>query len=215
MTVAQLAAPLFALSLLAASTAHAQSASMSISVQPNAQAAAPSNMWAIDVSHSDVTFRIRHLVSRVTGTFNEWKGTIVADPAAWEDATIEVAIQSASIDTRNERRDNDLRSNNFFDAANHPVIAFRSTKVERTGDKAKIHGELTMKGVTRPVVLEGSLTGLATPASGRARVGFEASTTVNRLDYGITWNRAAEGGGALLGDEVEISINIEAIRQAP
>ncbi|HEX3158976.1 MAG TPA: YceI family protein [Gemmatimonadaceae bacterium] len=209
MTVALLAAPLLALSLLAGSTVHAQPATTP------AQAPTPvgSSTWTIDVSHSDVTFRIRHLVSRVTGTFNEWKGSIVADPQAWENASIDVAIQTASIDTRNERRDNDLRSNNFFDAANHPVISFRSTKVERTGDKAKIHGELTMKGVTRPVVLAGTLTGLAMPATGRARVGFEASTTVNRLDYGITWNRAAEGGGALLGDDVEISINVEAIRQ--
>ena len=209
MTVALLAAPLLALSLLAGSTVHAQPATAP------AQTPTPvgSSTWTIDVAHSDVTFRIRHLVSRVTGTFNEWKGSIVADPQAWENASIDVAIQTASIDTRNERRDNDLRSNNFFDAANHPLISFRSTKVERTGDKAKIHGELTMKGVTRPVVLAGTLTGLAMPATGRARVGFEASTTVNRLDYGITWNRAAEGGGALLGDDVEISINIEAIRQ--
>lgn len=168
--------------------------------------------WRIDVSHSDITFRIRHLVSRVTGTFNEWTGSIVADPAAWENAKVEVTIQSASIDTRNARRDADLRSANFFEAEAHPTITFRSTKVERTGNKARIHGELTMRGVTRPVVLEGELLGLQTGGNGRSRVGFEASTTINRLDYGITYNRAVEAGGMLLGDEVEITINLEAVK---
>jgi polyisoprenoid-binding protein YceI len=179
-----------------------------------APAAAPAAdaPWRIDVSHSDITFRIRHLMSRVTGTFNEWTGSIVADPAAWENAKVEVTIQSASIDTRNARRDADLRSANFFQADSFPTITFRSTKVERTGNKARLHGELTMRGVTRPVVLEGELLGLQSSANGRARVGFEASTTINRLDYGITYNRAVEAGGMLLGDEVEITINVEAVK---
>ena len=181
-----------------------------------AAAASPlaAGTYVIDVSHSELTFRIRHLVSRVSGTFRDWKGTItVADPARWEAAQIDVAIQAASIDTKHERRDTDLRSDSFFDVENHPVITFRSTRIERTGDRARIHGELTMRGVTKPVVLEGELVGATKTAQGKTRIGFEATTTIDRLDYGITWNRAVEGGGLTLGDEVTISLAIAAVEQ--
>jgi polyisoprenoid-binding protein YceI len=172
--------------------------------------AAPAN-WQIDKTHSGVQFQIRHFVSKVRGTFKDWKGTVTADPDAWQNGSIDVQIATTSIFTDNERRDAHLRSPDFFAADSFPTITFKSTHIERKGNDAKIHGNLTIRGVTKPVVLDGSFTGLMKSAQGD-RVGFEASTTVNRLDYGVKWNRAAEAGGAMLGDEVKIEINIEAVR---
>jgi len=170
--------------------------------------------WNIDVTHSELTFRIRHLVSRVNGTFGSWKGTIVADPASLAGGSVNVEIQTASIDTRNERRDTHLRSADFFDAPNHPTITFRSTRVQALrGGALKIHGNLTIRGVTRPVVLDGRMLEVG-GAPGRRRIGFEASTRINRMDYGVSWNRAAEGGGVTLGDDVDITIAVEAQEQA-
>jgi polyisoprenoid-binding protein YceI len=168
-------------------------------------------VWNIDPAHSGVGFTIRHFVSRVRGKFNDVKGTITADPEAWQNGTVEVEIATSSISTGNDKRDTHLRSNDFFAADSFPTITFKSTRIERTGDAAKIYGNLTIRGVTRPVVLEGQFTGLMKSAQGD-RVGFEASTTVNRLDYGVKWNRAAEGGGVMLGDEVKIDITVEAVR---
>jgi polyisoprenoid-binding protein YceI len=168
--------------------------------------------WEIDASHSELTFRVRHLVSRVRGRFNQFGGTIVADPANLAGGTVNVTVQTASIDTNNERRDTHLRSADFFDAATHPTITFRSTRVEVDGRALKVHGNLTMRGVTKAVVLEGQMLEVGGVA-GKRRIGFEASTTVNRMDYGVTWNRAAEGGGVVLGDDVEISIAVEAVER--
>jgi len=178
---------------------------------PPAAAAAPVR-WRIDTSHSELTFRIRHLVSRVSGQFNQWSGTIVADPASLAGASVEVDIQTASIDTNNERRDTHLRSADFFDAPNHPTITFRSTRVAVDGRELRVHGNLTIRGVTRPVVLEGEMTEVS-GAVGKRRIGFEAQTTIDRMDYGVSWNRAAEAGGAVLGDDVRISIAISAVEQ--
>jgi len=183
-----------------------------------AQAGRPTDpaVWTIDKTHSELSFQIRHFMSKVRGTFRDWKGTVnLADPARWETASIDVAIQTASIFTDNDRRDADLRSANFFLADSFPVLTFKSTKVERTGDAAKIYGDLTIKGVTKPVVLEGRFLGLQKNSNGSERLGVEATTTINRLDYGVTWNRAVEGGGAMLGDDVKIELAIEAVRGGP
>lgn len=175
-----------------------------------AAASAPA-VWNIDRSHSSVTFQIRHFVSRVRGSFDDVKGTITADAESWQKGTVDVQIATSSIDTGNERRDTHLKSPDFFAADSFPVIGFRSTRIERRGDEARIHGNLTMRGVTRPVVLDGRFTGLMKSAQGD-RVGFEASTTVNRMDFGVTYNRAMEGGGVMLGDDVKVEINVEAVR---
>ena len=197
---------------LASPAAGAQAARDSGRVAPPVPPGAA--VYVIDAAHSELQFRVRHLISRVTGSFNKWEGTItVADPARWEAAVIEVAIDAASIDTNNDRRDADLRSDSFFDAENHPVITFRSTRIERAGDAAKIHGDLTMRGVTRPVVLEGAFLGATRGAQGKQRVGFEATTTIDRTDFGITWNRAAEGGGLTLADDVQITITVAAVER--
>jgi polyisoprenoid-binding protein YceI len=192
--------------LLAASVAAAPAARTS-----DAPGAAPVR-WQIDQSHSELTFRIRHLVSRVNGSFNSWGGTIVADPASLAGGSVSVDIQTASIDTNNERRDGHLRSDDFFDAENHPTITFRSTRVVANGRDLQVHGNLTIRGTTKPVVLRGRMLEVG-GAAGRRRIGFEAETTINRMDYGVSWNRAAEGGGVTLGDEVTISIAIEAVEQ--
>jgi polyisoprenoid-binding protein YceI len=182
-----------------------------------AQAGVPTDpsAWRIDKTHSELTFQIRHFMSRVRGTFRDWKGTVtLPDVAKWENAAIDVEIQTPSIFTDNERRDADLRSSNFFAADSFPTITFKSMRIERTGDAAKIFGDLTIRGVTKPVVLDGRYLGLQNNANGSQRLGFEATTTVNRLDYGVKWNRAVEGGGVMLGDDVKIEIAIEAVRQA-
>lgn len=171
---------------------------------------ADSVVWTIDATHSELTFRIRHLVSRVRGGFDRWNGTIVADPGRLGNGSVQVAIETASIDTRNERRDTHLRSDDFFSAEAHPQITFRSRKVEQQGENLRIHGDLTMRGVTKPVVLEGTYLGITKDAQGKRRMGFEAETTINRHDFGVSWNRAVESG-ALLGDEVEISIVVAAV----
>ena len=183
---------------------------LSAPTQPAARTPAPA-VWNIDPVHSGVSFQIRHFVSRVRGKFKDVKGTISADPESWQSGVVDVEIVTSSISTDNDRRDNHLKSNDFFAADSFPTITFKSTRIERSGDDAKIHGNLTIRGVTKPVVLDGHFSGLMKSAQGD-RVGFEATTTVNRLDYGVKWNRAAEGGGAMLGDEVKIEINVEAVR---
>lgn len=169
--------------------------------------------WKIDPTHSELTFSIRHLVSKVRGQFNDWTGTIVANPADWTTASVEVVAQTESIDTNNERRDADLRSENHFDAARNPTVTFRSTKVARlAGDSVTVAGNLNIHGITRPVVLRGRLTGM-TGNPGKRRAGFEAVTTINRKDFDMTWNRFVEGT-SMLGDEVAIEIAIAAVEQA-
>lgn len=172
-----------------------------------------STTWRIDVNHSEVRFRIRHFVNRVSGNVTDWDGSITGDPADWAAGSVEVHMRAGSIDTRNEKRDGDLRGPNFFDAEKFPEMTFISRSVTVSGGELTIQGDLTIKGVTRPVTLKGSYLGVTPGKEGRDRVGFEASTTINRLDYGVSWNRVVEGGGAMLGDEVTIEISIEAVKQ--
>lgn len=193
--------------LLSAAASHPGTLSAHRIVGPGGPSA-----WAIDPKHSEVTFRIRHFVTKVRGRFTDWSGTINGDPQDWSTGTVAVVIKAASINTGNDNRDADLRSAHFFSVDTFPEITFTSSKVEVSGESISITGDLTMRGITRPVVLQGNYLGLA-PEKPREKVGFEASTTINRTDYGIIWNRAVEGGGMMLGDEVEISISIEANRQ--
>lgn len=176
-----------------------------------AVSSAPST-WKIDPTHSELTFSIRHLVSRVRGQFDVWGGAIVADPSDWSTASVEVTAQTSSIDTNNERRDADLRSPNHFDAAANPTVTFKSTRVARLpGDSIQVDGNLTIHGVTRSVVLRGHFNGM-TGAPGKRLAGFDAQTTIDRKDFNMTWNRAVEGG-SLIGDDVKIEINIAAVEQ--
>jgi len=175
--------------------------------------AAPASLptWTIDMAHSEVTFRIRHFMSKVSGTFTDFSGAIQADPANWAGGTVTASISVASVDTRQARRDADLRSPRFFNADSFPTITFVSRSVTQAGDSLTITGDLTMRGVTKPVVLKGAVLGVM-PGE-RPRAGFEVAITLNRMDYGVAWNRVLEGGGTMLGDDVEIRINVEALRQ--
>lgn len=180
--------------------------------QTPAQAAPDTVAWNLDRSHSELTFSIRHLVSRVRGQFNRWSGTVTGDLDNWEGATVQVDIDGSSIDTNNENRDSDLRGPEFFDVANHPNITFRSSRIERNGERVRMTGDLTIRGITRPVVLEGTFMGTTRDQRGRTRAGFEVSGTISRKDYGITWNRAIEAGGLVLADEVRIDVAVAAVR---
>jgi polyisoprenoid-binding protein YceI len=174
--------------------------------------AADTVTFMIDKTHSELTFRIRHMMSRVSGTFGDWKGTISGDPAAWSGGSTEIVIQTTSIDTRNEKRDNHLRSADFFDAATYPEITFKSTSVVVAGNAVTLQGDLTMRGVTKAVTLTGEYLGSAGEGPGKQRVGFHVTGTINRMDYGVAYNRLLETGGVLLGDDVELDISIEAVR---
>ena len=169
-------------------------------------------IWKIDASHSQLTFSIRHLVSRVRGQFGTWSGTITADPADWSTASVEVSAEASTIDTNNERRDADLRSPDHFDVIANPRVTFRSNRITRfAGDSLTAAGDLTIRGVTRPVVFRGQFNGIM-GAPGKRRAGFQAATVVNRKDFNMVWNRAVEGGN-LLGDEVTIELDVAAVEQ--
>ncbi len=165
----------------------------------------------IDKGHSEITFRIRHFMTRVSGTFTDWKGTVSGDPAAWTGGSTEIVIQTTSIDTRLEKRDNHLRSVDFFDAATYPQITFKSTSVVVTGEAVTLKGDLTIRGVTKPVVLTGEYLGTAGEGA-RQRVGFHVTGKINRVDFGVAWNKVLETGGVMLGDDVDLDISIEAVR---
>jgi polyisoprenoid-binding protein YceI len=202
---------LFTILVFAPALVVAQASRPAQTSKPAAPVSTPS-AWKIDPTHSELSFSIRHMVSRVRGQFDTWTGTIVADPNDWNTASVEVVAQTSTIDTNNERRDEDLRSPNHFDAEANPTVTFRSTKVTRfAGDSVQVAGNLTIHGVTKPVVLRGHFNGM-TGAHGKRRAGFEAETTINRQDFNMTWNRIVEGT-SMLGDEVKIEIDIAAVEQ--
>ena len=171
--------------------------------------------WQIDPTHSELLFRIRHLVGRVTGTFTDWEGSITGEPADWSRGAVSVVIRSKSISTNNQRRDTHLRSDDFFATDSFPEITFVSTGVAVKGEEISLTGDLTMRGRTRRITLNGTYNGITPGNRGRDRVGFAVSTKINRLDYGVAYNRAVEGGGVLLGDEVTLDITIEAVKVVP
>ena len=170
--------------------------------------------WAIDPAHSTVEFTVRHMmIARVRGRFAGLEATVIeaVDPMA---SRVEAVIQVASIDTGDEKRDAHLRSADFFDAENHPEIRFRSTALEPTGDdRFELAGELTIRGVTRAVTLDVTEEGRATDPWGSERVGYSARARINRKDFGLEWNVALETGGFLVGDEIDIQIEAEAVLQ--
>lgn len=172
--------------------------------------------WTYDLSHSNVGFSVRHLmVSKVRGQFNAWGGTLEIDEADITRSKLDVSIETASIETRDEKRDAHLRSADFFDAENHPALTFKSTSIEKkSDDELAVHGDLTIRGTTRPVTLAVELNGEAKDPWGGTRRGFTAKTTINRKDYGLHWNAALEAGGVLVGEKVEITLEIEAIKAA-
>jgi polyisoprenoid-binding protein YceI len=170
--------------------------------------------YALDVSHSSVGFSVRHLmVSKTKGRFDDFQGTITIaeDPLA---SSVEVDLTVSSVDTRDETRDGHLRSADFFDAETYPTITYRSTKVTPAGKgRWTVDGDLTVRGTTHPVPLEVTFEGGARDPWGGARIGFTARTELDREAFGLTWNQALETGGVLVGKQVRIDIEAEAIQQ--
>ena len=185
-----------------------------LAILMTASPALAGDTYTVDRSHSETSFRVRHMMGRVSGSFGDFSGTIEVDRERPEDSRVEFRIKTASIDTNNTRRDEHLRSPDFFDAAAHPEIVFTSTRVVPKGENQfEVHGNLTMRGVTKPLVLPVTFLGEAADPGGRVKASWETSTTLNRKEYGIVWNRALDSGGFVLGDEVEVTINIQAARQ--
>ncbi|SPF68609.1 Lipid/polyisoprenoid-binding, YceI-like [Propionibacterium ruminifibrarum] len=172
--------------------------------------------YTIDVSHSTLAFTVRHAgIGKTHGRFNDFAGTIeVADLATPAGSTVSAMIKADSIDTSNQQRDEHLRSADFFDTRNHPAWTFVSTGVSGNNDAFVLSGDLTIHGVTRPVDLDVEFLGAATDPFGAERLGFEASTSISRKDFGLTWNSALEAGGVLVGDKVQITLEIEAVKQS-
>jgi polyisoprenoid-binding protein YceI len=167
--------------------------------------------YVVDKPHSDAIFTIRHLMSRVTGRFDDIAGTINIDRAKPESSTVEFTIQATSIDTNDEGRDKHLRSADFFDVEKNPVISFKSTKMKATGkDTYDVTGQFTMRGVTKEITLPVTVLGEMKDGRGTPKIGFETTTTLNRKDYGVNWNRALDAGGYILADDVKVTITLEA-----
>jgi polyisoprenoid-binding protein YceI len=176
---------------------------------PAAAAPSGSRTFTVDRNHSSIGFTIRHLVSNTRGRFKDFAGTIIYDPAKPEASSVDLTVQAASIDTDTPRRDDDLRSENFFDVAKYPTLTFKSVSVQRKSPtELTLTGDLTMHGVTKRVTVPVELLGTM-PFRGGEKAGFSTTFVVDRKDYNITWNRALDQGGALLGDEVTVSIQLE------
>lgn len=175
--------------------------------------------WQIDSAHSAAQFAVRHMmVSTVRGQFNKLSGSVNWDGKTFGAASVEIVIDAASIDTREPKRDDHLRSADFFDVSKFPTITFKSSRIEPAGEgRLKMSGDMTIRGVTRPVVFEVSgPTAAIKDMSGASRVGASATTTISRKDFGLLWNRTLDAGGVVVGDEVAVTVDIEMVsRPAP
>lgn len=172
--------------------------------------------WSIDPQHSEIGFEVKHMMfATVRGRFEEVEGTVVLGPEdSIEQSRVEAVVQAASIDTGQAQRDEHLRSGDFFDVERFPTLAFRSTAVRRKNSgELVLEGDLTVHGVTRGVEFEVTETGRGTDPWGSERIGFSATAAIDRRDFGLTWNQALEAGGVLVGTEVKIVLEIQAIRQ--
>ncbi|HTY42657.1 MAG TPA: YceI family protein [Thermoanaerobaculia bacterium] len=182
-------------------------------------AAAPlaaADTYTIDKTHSDVSFQIRHFSSKVRGRFSDFEGTIQADPARPTASSVTFTIKTTSIDTNSSKRDDDLRSANFFDAAKFPEISFKSASMTSTGkDTYAVTGTLTMHGVSKQVTLPVTFLGSAKDPWGNERASFELNTKLNRKDFGIDWNKTLDTGGLMLSDDVDVTIDLETIKKKP
>lgn len=164
-----------------------------------------------DKAHSEAAFQVRHLLTKVRGRFADFSGTIAFDEQEPERSTVALTIQAASIDTNEPQRDKHLRSADFFEVETFPTLTFTSTAVARkAGNDFVVEGDLTIRGVTKRVTLDVAYLGVARDPWGNSKYGFEAETTINRKDFGLTWNAALETGGFLVGDEVKVTFSVQA-----
>jgi polyisoprenoid-binding protein YceI len=192
--------------LLAAPSAKAQTVSDAALAQTPAE-----TKWVVDMVHSQVDFRVRHLVGRVRGTFARWYAVLTTKDGDWKLGTVNVAVQTASLNTGNEYRDADLRSDRFFGVERFPKMSFQGAGFAATDSTVDVSGILTIKGRSRPVVLSGAYRGIAKDSEGHERIAFEVTGVVDRRDFGISYNETVAGAD-LIGNEVEITVAIEAVR---
>jgi polyisoprenoid-binding protein YceI len=178
-------------------------------------ALAQTSTWNIDPNHSTAQFTVRHMaVSNVTGTFNKVSGTAQLDDKDLTKSSVDAVFETASVDTRIEARDNDLRSDHFFEVAKYPTIEFKSKRIEKQGDDYKLIGDLTMHGVTKEVVLNvDQVSPVLTDQKGNKRRGFSANTTINRKDWGLVYNNMLQSGEAVVADKVKIQIDVELVQK--
>jgi len=176
-------------------------------------ATAQAESWKIDGAHTNVGFSVSHLFTSVQGRFDQFDGTIEFDPQKPEAAVVRATVEAASINTNNAKRDKHLRSGDFFDVEKYPTLSFESTSgvTEMKDSRGKLAGNLTIHGVAKPVVFDVVYRGQGEDPWGNVRAGFSASLNINRKDYGLNWNKVLETGGVLVGEEVEIRIDVEGI----
>ena len=172
--------------------------------------------YLIDTAHSEITFKIRHLmITNVKGRFTKFEGKMIASKDDFSDAEIDFEADIDSVNTNNEQRDGHLRTGDFFDAAQFPKLVFKSTSFEKQGcDIYKLNGDLSLHGVTKPVTLSAEYGGTSNDFQGNTKIGFEITGSVNRKDYGLEWNAALETGGVALSDEVKLMLDIQLLKQA-
>jgi polyisoprenoid-binding protein YceI len=169
--------------------------------------------WNIDPSHSEVQFKVKHLViSTVTGSFDTFSATMEASADDFSDAKVSFSADVDSINTRNEQRDGHLKSADFFDAAQYPKLSFESTKIEKSGSDYKLTGNLTVRDTTLPVVLEVEYGGTTVDPYGQTKAGFEISGKINRKDFGLTWSVVTEAGGLLVGEDIRLQLSVQMVK---
>lgn len=172
--------------------------------------------WTLDPMHSEITFKVKHLmISTVTGRFNSFNVTAVTEGDDFsKPAGVDVTIDVSSIDTNNEQRDGHLKSDDFFSAANHNHITFKSTKIETNGDEGKVYGDLTIRGITKAVVLNVENGGVVVDPYGQTKAGFTVTGKVSRKEFGLTWSAVTEAGSVVVGDEIKFTAEIQLVKQA-
>lgn len=179
------------------------------------QASENATVFAIDPVHSHIDFTVRHLmISKVRGRFGTFEGTIALQAGSDLPSAIDVKIDASSVDTREPQRDGHLASEDFLDVEQFPTIAFTSNRTEGTPDDFRVHGSLTIHGVTKDVVLNGEFEGRGADPWGGQRIGYSAKTAINRKDFGLVWNQSLETGGVVVGDEIKIELNVEAVKKS-
>jgi len=172
--------------------------------------------WTIDPDHSLIEFRVSHMmVSKTTGQFVDYHGVITMDATAKTFATMEATINAASIDTKHEKRDAHLRNADFLDVSRYPTMTYTMKRYTKQGEQYTFIGDLTLRGITKEVTLIGSFNGFAQDPWGNTRAGFSAEGTINRKDFGMVWNKTLDNGGLIVGNDVQIRLEIECIKQKP
>ncbi|RFZ94154.1 polyisoprenoid-binding protein [Mucilaginibacter conchicola] len=171
--------------------------------------------WVLDPMHSEVQFKVKHLViSTVTGSFKSFEGSLETENDDFSDAKVEFSLDVDSIDTNQSQRDEHLKGADFFDAASHPKISFKSTSFTKDGDDYKLKGDLTIKGITKPVSLDVEHGGVATDFYGNNKAGFDVSGKINRKEFGLTWEGVTEAGSIVVGEDIKLTASIQFAKQA-